>query len=86
MYALPCGPPHSCGIERFLCGRYAFSYVAIYGKDFRTSAKMTMELFYEKGIDVLINDNLVGNVLMVGVFIGGVVTALVRPMQDALPV
>jgi Na+/melibiose symporter-like transporter len=45
---------------------YAFTQVAIYGKDFCTAAKDTWKLVKERGIDAIINDNLIGNVLASG--------------------
>lgn len=38
---------------------YAYSFVAIYGKSYLRSAKETYHMFREKGIDALINDNLI---------------------------
>ena len=51
--------------------KYAFAQVAIYGKDYCTAAKDTWELAKARGIDAIINDNLIGSVLgMGGLFIG----------------
>ncbi|CAH1759261.1 24015_t:CDS:2 [Entrophospora sp. SA101] len=52
---------------------YAYIQVAIYGKPFIRAAKDTWRLVKEHGIDAIINDNLVGNVLaMAAIFIGGI--------------
>jgi hypothetical protein len=45
---------------------YAFTQVAIYGKDFCTAAKDTWNLVKQRGMDAVINDNLIGNVLSSG--------------------
>ncbi|KAJ3082884.1 putative choline transporter, neither null mutation nor overexpression affects choline transport [Quaeritorhiza haematococci] len=56
---------------------YAFTEVAIYGKDYCSAAKATWELVKSKGIDAIINDSLIGNVLgLGGLFIGLVCAAL----------
>ncbi|PKB99360.1 DUF580-domain-containing protein [Rhizophagus irregularis] len=50
---------------------YAYVQVAIYGKSYCDAAKDTWRLIKERGVDAIINDNLVGNVLVMGaVFIG----------------
>lgn len=54
---------------------YAYTYVAIYGLDFMTAAKNTMELFRSKGINVMINDDLSGMILNFGCFLGAVITS-----------
>lgn len=41
---------------------YAYIHVAIYGKSFCDAAKDTWALVKSNGIDVIINDNLVGTV------------------------
>ncbi|OBA26351.1 DUF580-domain-containing protein [Hanseniaspora valbyensis NRRL Y-1626] len=38
---------------------YAYSFIAIYGKPYLRAAKETYHMFREKGIDALINDNLI---------------------------
>ncbi|KAI8902209.1 choline transporter-like protein [Globomyces pollinis-pini] len=55
--------------------KYAFAQVAIYGKDYCTAAKDTWELAKSRGIDALVNDNLIGNVLGFGGFFIGLLTA-----------
>jgi len=57
--------------------KYAFTQVAIYGKDFITAAKDTWDLFKHRGFEMLINDNLTGMVLFMGCVIGGAITGLI---------
>ncbi|ORX85665.1 DUF580-domain-containing protein, partial [Anaeromyces robustus] len=45
---------------------YAFTEVAIYGKSYCEAAKDTWEICKSHGIEALINDNLIGNVLTLG--------------------
>ena len=47
---------------------YAFTQVAIYGKDYCEAAKSTWALVKSKGIDAIINDNFIGTVLGMGAF------------------
>ena len=54
---------------------YAFTQVAIYGKDFCDAAKSTWKLVKSKGIDALINDSLIGYVLGLGTFCVGIIGA-----------
>jgi len=56
---------------------YAYTHVAIYGKDFISAAKDTWRLFSERGFDVLINDDLTGMVLTMGCFLGGIASCVV---------
>lgn len=42
---------------------YAYSYIALYGKPYLRAAKETWYMIREKGIDALINDNLVNTAL-----------------------
>jgi hypothetical protein len=56
---------------------YAYTHVAIYGKDFIGAAKDTWRLFCDRGFEVLINDDLTGLVLGMGMMIGGVVSSAV---------
>lgn len=44
--------------------QFAYSYVAIYGDDYRTSAKKAYDLFHTRGFDTIINTSLVGSVLL----------------------
>ncbi|CAG8674682.1 9059_t:CDS:2 [Funneliformis mosseae] len=55
---------------------YAYTQVAIYGKSFWESAKDTWALVKDRGVDAIINDNLIGNVLVMGAFLVGIITAL----------
>jgi hypothetical protein len=69
--------------------KYAFAQVAIYGKDYCTAAKDTWALVKSRGIDAVINDSLIGNVLsMGGLFIGlltGGVGCLVVYLSPTIP-
>jgi len=47
---------------------YAYVEVAIYGKNFCEAGKDTLSLLSRAGFDVIVNDDLIGNVLMMGVF------------------
>ncbi|KAL3898090.1 MAG: hypothetical protein SGCHY_002969 [Lobulomycetales sp.] len=50
---------------------YAYTQVAIYGKDYCSAAKATWALVKRRGVDAIINDNLIGIVILMGsVFIG----------------
>lgn len=49
--------------------------MAIYGKDFCDAAKSTWRLIKSKGIDAIINDSLIGNVLGLGSFMVGIIGA-----------
>ncbi|KAI8875802.1 DUF580-domain-containing protein [Backusella circina FSU 941] len=55
---------------------YAFSGVAIYGEGFIPSAKRTWQLIKDRGIEAIINDNLIGNVLFMGSLLVGVLSSL----------
>ncbi|KAK5726482.1 pH nine-sensitive protein 1 [Elasticomyces elasticus] len=46
--------------------RYAFSYMALYGKSYFESAKATWKLIKDRGIDALVNECLIGPVLTMG--------------------
>ncbi|KAI8076565.1 choline transporter-like protein [Gilbertella persicaria] len=56
--------------------QYAFSGVAIYGKAFVPSAKRTWTLIKDRGVEALINDNLIGNVLVMGALLVGILSSL----------
>lgn len=56
---------------------YAYTHVAIYGKDFISAAKDTWAMFSNRGFEVLINDDLTGMVLSMGCFLGALFSALV---------
>ncbi|KAI7872957.1 plasma-membrane choline transporter-domain-containing protein [Spinellus fusiger] len=55
---------------------YAFSGVAIYGKPFIPAAKDTWAMVKNRGIDAMINDNLIGSVLFMGGLLVGVLCSL----------
>ncbi|CAK1363162.1 Protein PNS1 [Cercospora beticola] len=57
--------------------RYAFSYMALYGKAYFASAKDTWRLIKDRGIDALINECLVGPVLSMGCLFVAVCCALI---------
>lgn len=57
--------------------RYAFTQVAIYGKSFIQAAKDTWRLVKSHGIDAIINDNLIGNVLGISSLLIGVATGAI---------
>ncbi|SLM33695.1 protein pns1 [Lasallia pustulata] len=46
--------------------RYAFSYIALYGKAYLPAAKDTWRMMKDRGIDALVNDCLIGPVLTMG--------------------
>ncbi|KAK3824970.1 MAG: plasma-membrane choline transporter-domain-containing protein, partial [Benniella sp.] len=46
--------------------KFAFTQVAMYGKPFVKAAHDTWELVKDRGVDAIVNDNLVGNVLGMG--------------------
>ena len=76
-------------IEYF--NKYAFTQVAIYGKSFVQAAKDTWTLVKSHGIDAMINDQLIGNVLgisalLVGILTGAASYALVHFTTQAPPV
>ncbi|KAI9332641.1 plasma-membrane choline transporter-domain-containing protein [Pilaira anomala] len=55
---------------------YAFSGVAIYGKPFVPTARKTWTMVKDRGIEAMINDNLIGNVLFMGGLLVGVLCGL----------
>ncbi|KAJ3066986.1 putative choline transporter, neither null mutation nor overexpression affects choline transport, partial [Quaeritorhiza haematococci] len=52
-----------------LFNHYAFTQVAIYGKNYCDAAKSTWTLIKNRGLEAIINDNLVSNVLWIGGFL-----------------
>ncbi|KAJ2493251.1 putative choline transporter, neither null mutation nor overexpression affects choline transport [Coemansia sp. RSA 2050] len=64
------------GLVRFF-NKYAYIEVAIYGKPFTQAARDTWSLIKDRGVDALINDCLIGNVLQMGAFLCAAVVALV---------
>ncbi|KAJ3203555.1 putative choline transporter, neither null mutation nor overexpression affects choline transport [Dinochytrium kinnereticum] len=57
--------------------KYAFTQVAIYGKGYCQAAKDTWRLVQTRGLEAVINDSLIGNVLFIGSLLGGLVCAFV---------
>ncbi|TPX61697.1 hypothetical protein PhCBS80983_g00930 [Powellomyces hirtus] len=74
-------------IEYF--NKWAFVQVAVYGKDYITAAKDTWRLCKTRGIDAIINDQLIGTVLGIGglvvSFICGFVAFLYVRFSDNIP-
>ncbi|KAJ2223405.1 putative choline transporter, neither null mutation nor overexpression affects choline transport [Coemansia sp. RSA 1722] len=64
------------GIVEFF-NKYAYVEIAIYGKPFVHAARDTWTLIKDRGVDALINDCLIGNVLQMGSFLCAAVVALV---------
>jgi hypothetical protein len=56
---------------------YAYVHVAIYGKPFIQSGKDTWELIKSHGVDVIINDSLVGNCMSIAVLLISSTCALI---------
>ncbi|KAI1771519.1 DUF580-domain-containing protein [Hypoxylon cercidicola] len=56
--------------------RYAFSYIALYGKSYFAAAKDTWNMIKQRGIDALINECLIGPVLSMGATFVGYATSL----------
>lgn len=56
--------------------RYAFSYIALYGKAYIPAAKDTWSMIKQRGIDALINECLIGPVLSMGATFVGYACAL----------
>lgn len=50
--------------------------MAIYGRSFIQSAKHTWRIITDRGVEALINDSLIGNVLFMGGLLVGVITSL----------
>jgi len=63
------------GIEYF--NVYAFTEVAIYGKPYCQAAKDTWTLCKSRGIEALINDNIIGNVLSIGAMAVGFLSVII---------
>ncbi|KAI1171606.1 duf580 domain-containing protein [Nemania sp. FL0916] len=56
--------------------RYAFSYIALYGKPYFAAAKDTWNMIRQRGVDALINECLLGPVLSMGATVVGFACAL----------
>ncbi len=55
---------------------YAYTQIALYGKDFMTAAKDTMDLFESKGFSMIINDDLTSAVVGCGMILVSIVSAI----------
>lgn len=56
--------------------QYAFSGVAIYGQGFVPSAKRTWTMIQDRGVEAMINDSLISNVLFMGTLLVGILSSL----------
>ena len=56
--------------------KYAFCQVAIYGKAYIPAARDTWTILKDRGIVQIINDNLIGNVWVMGAIMGGILSGL----------
>ncbi|KAF9199065.1 putative choline transporter, neither null mutation nor overexpression affects choline transport, partial [Haplosporangium sp. Z 27] len=63
------------GIAEYV-NKYAFAQVAIYGKSYIQAAKDTWTIIQHRGIEQIINDNLIGNVWGMAGILGGVLSGL----------
>ncbi|KAF9159915.1 putative choline transporter, neither null mutation nor overexpression affects choline transport [Actinomortierella ambigua] len=63
------------GIAEYV-NKYAYCQVAIYGKSFLEAARDTWTILKDRGIEQIINDNLIGNVWAMGAIVGGTLSAL----------
>lgn len=59
---------------------YAYTHVAVYGEDYITAAKSTFALIKSNGFTLIINDNIIGMVLSLGILLGGLATAVVSAL------
>lgn len=55
--------------------KYAFTQVAVYGKDFRTAASDTWEMFFQRGVDSVIYTDRLDIMLLLPAFGGGAMVA-----------
>ncbi|KAF9170040.1 putative choline transporter, neither null mutation nor overexpression affects choline transport [Mortierella sp. AD010] len=63
------------GIAEYV-NKYAFAQVAIYGKPYIEAAKDTWTIIQDRGIEQIINDNLIGNVWGMAGLLGGILSAV----------
>lgn len=56
-----------------LFNKYAYTYVAVYGDNFISAGRKTWTMFINAGFDAIINDDLSGMVLNLGIGLGGMV-------------
>lgn len=54
-----------------LSAAYAFTYVALYGQTYCDAGRSVVELFTQRGIDAVINDDLTGLAMAQASFMGG---------------
>jgi len=75
----------ACLIEWFLScvesilryfNHYAYVMIAIYGKSYWQAARDTFDMFQETGLQTVVNDNIIGTVLTMGCWVGGVGTGI----------
>ena len=57
--------------------QYAYTQVAIYGKDFCSAGKDTWTLIKSRGIDAIINDDIISHIFTVGSLMCGLFTAVI---------
>ncbi len=74
LYCLDCCMAMIEGLAEYF-NHYAFTQVAIYGKDYCTAGKDTWTLIKSRGIDAIINDDLISNVLGLGSLLCGILCA-----------
>lgn len=65
-YCLDCCLGMIEGTVRFI-NHYAFCEIAVYGKSFCNAGKDVMALLSRNGMDVIVNDDLIGNVILVAI-------------------
>ncbi|KAF9101650.1 putative choline transporter, neither null mutation nor overexpression affects choline transport [Mortierella sp. AM989] len=63
------------GIAEFI-NKYAFAQVAVYGKPYVQAAKDTWTIIQDRGVEQIINDNLIGNVWSMAAILGGLLSGL----------
>ncbi|KAF9154801.1 putative choline transporter, neither null mutation nor overexpression affects choline transport [Linnemannia schmuckeri] len=63
------------GIAEFI-NKYAFAQVAIYGKPYMQAARDTWTIIQDRGIEQIINDNLIGNVWGMAAIFSGFLSGL----------
>ncbi|KAL7421524.1 pH nine-sensitive protein 1 [Cryptotrichosporon argae] len=56
--------------------KYAYIEISLYGKAYIPAAKDTWRLMQDRGIDALINDNIVGSVILIGSYVNGFLCAV----------
>jgi hypothetical protein len=63
------------GLVEFV-NKYAFAQVAIYGKGYIQAAKDTWTILKDRGVEQIINDNLIGNVWGMAAILSGALSGL----------